>query len=111
MRKIAIIRAQSPDKAPPGHETLVAHARATVEAEGAESAGKTMLALRIIAMQDWGWAGGGSDVRCRSKSAELAAHTLGLPDLPLGWPTQSEYDAIAADVAALSAIRAWEGRE
>jgi hypothetical protein len=91
---------QSPGNAPPGHETLAAHARATVEADGAETwpDGLVEHIARAICVSrrldpDTCVEGSGNS------RGEVICHVR-------------RWQWYASDAtAALSAIRAWEGRE
>lgn len=48
-------------------------------------------ALNYIRLRDWGWFGGGSDVRVHYQYGTFAAKALGVhPGLPDGWPSESE---------------------
>jgi hypothetical protein len=77
--------AKSPAKAPPGHERLAAHARATVEAEGAETWPEGLVCHLAQHLADRA-----ADHYCDEKH----------------WDDYRE-DA----TAALDAVRAWKGRE
>lgn len=63
-------------------------------------------ALELIRLTDWGWTGGGSDVRHPGRSSLIASKALGVPSkLPDGWPDESERDFTAHAARALEGSR------
>jgi hypothetical protein len=66
-------------------------------------------ALTIIRFWDWGWKGGGNDIRVPGWSGRVASEALGLSaELPLGWPSEAEY---AADKSAWAVFQPEEKAE
>lgn len=74
----------------PECKATLSEAAAALEAKDARIA-ELEAALTFIRLADWGWSGGGSDVRVPGRYSRFASQVLGLSEqLPLGWPSEEE---------------------